>query len=239
MPAIPKEFEQNPIPEEPKEIDESIQQNTQEDTSKEKVSEKDLFRKDSSGKKAPGYFAEAFLRKAVLLLAGGIFAILAIYAQKYTEFFKDYSQEYLENYLDHTGKNMSWFMGIVLALIILGGLVLGRAGLKQQEKNRQRNARIMRFFLAAVSICYFVAALLWVRLTRSVPYGDQAFLSMSAENFLAGNYSSLNADGYLGMMPHQLGITFVLEVMYRIFGTGKYVVFQYFSISMRFVRRFL
>ena len=171
----------------------------------------------------PVLVIDAVLRKLILLMGSGVFLGMCFYSIRYTQHFKDYTQEYLENYLDSPLKNLLWFLLALTVVTVAGNLLLGR--------DQKRAKKVLRLFLILVSGLYFLFSVIWVGMTHSQPYGDQAFLLNSASGFLVDNYDALSPGGYLGMMPHQLPLTLLLELIYRIFGDGRFIVFEFLNAA--------
>ncbi len=62
----------------------------------------------------------------------------------------------------------------------------------------------------------------WVMVTRGTPIADQLIVSMSASDFINEKYDMMELGEYLSRFPHQFGIVFIFELIYRIFGPSNY-----------------
>lgn len=69
-----------------------------------------------------------------------------------------------------------------------------------------------------------------VLLFRCIAKCDSEFLSLSATEFLEGNFDALTPGGYLFNYPFQLGFTAIMELGYKIFGVENYIVFELLNI---------
>lgn len=170
-----------------------------------------------------GVWLDVLAQKFVLLFTGGFAGLMGLYAWKYTWQFKSYEQEYLENYFDSKFWNVFW---LVLTLIIFAALshwVV--SSVKEKETVKKR----MRFLLGFVCIYYFLVSVIWVKLSGSIPYGDQLYIVNSAQDFQNGIFDQLHPGGYMDMAPHQLGLSLVIEILYKVFGQGKFYLFQYLN----------
>jgi hypothetical protein len=81
--------------------------------------------------------------------------------------------------------------------------------------------------LEAVLLIYaLIAAVSWVLVSHNTLRADQADVSRAAAAFCSGDFTALRRGGYLFLYPHQLGMTAVLELVYRVVGPNHYMAFQ-------------
>lgn len=73
----------------------------------------------------------------------------------------------------------------------------------------------------AATLFIFAAGILWIFMAKTFPVHDQSLVSKAAGEFLHGDYSRLAPKEYLGRFPHQLGIVFILQLIYSIVGEGN------------------
>lgn len=71
-----------------------------------------------------------------------------------------------------------------------------------------------------------IISTLAILLFRSIAKCDSEFVSNAAIQFLENNYEAFSQGEYLYMYPFQIGLTALLEGIYRIFGVQNYIVFQ-------------
>lgn len=99
----------------------------------------------------------------------------------------------------------------------------------REEERQERRVRI----LAGAVFCYaLLLGVWWVGAADVVPAGDQASICTAAEQFRNGNFEMLTIDSYekyLYIYPHQVGLTAVMEVVFRLFGDGNYMAFEYLN----------
>lgn len=92
-------------------------------------------------------------------------------------------------------------------------------------------ARIDTKLIFRVLMAYtFMVGVMWIFMARKVPSADPGFVSNAANQFCSGNLSQLRVGGYLFFYPYQLGMAFILEVIYRIFGVNSFIVFQFLNV---------
>lgn len=109
---------------------------------------------------------------------------------------------------------------IFLAIIILIDYIVGIENINTRKLQRG-------------SIVFFITVgVIWVLMMRGYPIDDQGIVQRSAAEFIAGNYSSLEKGQYLYKFPHQLGITFIFECIYRIFGSENYQAIMILNVVM-------
>lgn len=97
-----------------------------------------------------------------------------------------------------------------------------------------RTKYLERISLISMKIFLFISVLVlslgWIFLTRPVPVADDMMVSNAAVQFLNNDYSMLQKGGYVYQYVHQLGIIWLLEQIYRLFGAGNYLVYQILNV---------
>lgn len=97
-----------------------------------------------------------------------------------------------------------------------------------------RTKYLERISLISMKIFWFISVLVlslgWIFLTRPVPVADDMMVSNAAVQFLNNDYSMLQKGGYVYQYVHQLGIIWLLEQIYRLFGAGNYLVYQMLNV---------
>ncbi len=112
----------------------------------------------------------------------------------------------------------------IIVFVLLLVLLYVLFDLKTIEKiNEVRMKRV-------VFVVVMVLGLVWVLLTRGRPVEDQAIVSTTASDFINNNFSSFNVGEYLSRLPQQIGPTFLLERIYRIFGPNNYQAVMFINI---------
>ncbi|MBE5851376.1 MAG: hypothetical protein E7299_00240 [Lachnospiraceae bacterium] len=159
-------------------------------------------------------------QKFVYAILAVSFFVFSFYSFKYTQSFKSYEQEYLEAHFDKSLKNVVLF----LVLIIISKLVYS---LLRRVQGKLKGTEIVLYALCALT--FFISAI-WVKVSGSMPYGDQAYVCNAAADFVNGVYDCMKPSNYIGMYPHQLSITFFMELIFRVFGIGNYRIFQYLNV---------
>ena len=159
-------------------------------------------------------------QKFVYAFLAASFWVFTFYSFKYTQIFKSYEQEYLEAHFDKSIKNLLLVVVLLAACRLLYSVL-------QHMQGKIKGTDMVMYGICALT---FAVSSLWVKVSGSAPYGDQAYICQAAADFAKGIYDCMNPGGYIGMYPHQVGITLLLEMIFRVFGIGNYRVFQYVNV---------
>ncbi len=161
-----------------------------------------------------------------------IFMMLTWYALRYTHFMLPGDREITVVEADSQGKNLS---AVLLFPAVSAGLLL----LEKKISDRARRAvAFLSYALAAGWI--FAAGMFWIYSAVRVPEGDQAFLYGGASYFIEGGYFFLEPPGgYLAMYPHQLILTALVELLFRLVGTYNYFAYEIICVFMAAAIAFL
>ena len=106
---------------------------------------------------------------------------------------------------------------ILLAVIFLAVIILLDYFIGIEKLNTTKLKNGVMIFIIAVGVS-------WVLMMRGRPVDDQMIVQASATEFIEGNYSALEHGNYLYRFTHQLGIVFIFEWIYRIFGPENHQV---------------
>ncbi|MCR5502289.1 MAG: glycosyltransferase family 39 protein [Lachnospiraceae bacterium] len=104
----------------------------------------------------------------------------------------------------------------LLVFLVLSGPLFGKMTLT-------RVIAFAVFFSGALSLFF-------VLLFRCTAVCDSEALNIIAKDFINGDYSSLLPGGYLYSYSFQIGMTALLELIYRIFGLESFLVFQILNV---------
>lgn len=100
----------------------------------------------------------------------------------------------------------------------------------------------IKYMYIAMVAFVLIIGFLWVGSVKSIPGADSANIFETASQAASNNYSTLfdndtfyNHDfygnvSYYSFYPFQLGIVFISEIIYRIFGTGSSMPLQYINV---------
>ena len=161
----------------------------------------------------------------VLRIAGSlIFLVLTWYALRYTQYMPQYQDEIPVNVRDSMWKN-------IVALIAVGAAF---CTLLKAEKCIPDKAQtlIRRFLVAALAVWMGIAGFLWITATDRTPIADQAFIYGGASYFIEGKYFLLEKGSYFDVFPYQLGLTFLVELLFRVAGTYNYFAYQLINVGL-------
>ena len=131
---------------------------------------------------------------------------------------------YFELYKDMETAKYKWdqplFLLIVLALLIVSLYVFWKSGWIDRAS-----------WLPCVAVCFGGAfSLIIVLLVQGTAICDGQTLSNIAVEFMQGNYRAFEQGEYLYSYSFQIGMTALLEMLYRIFGIENYLAFQLMNV---------
>lgn len=153
-----------------------------------------------------------------------IFLGLSWYAFRYTQYMNPRGSETPVNVHDSMTKNILFLL--VTVLVLVGLFVL------EQRLKPSVQAWMKRISLAAVSVWIGVLGLWWITAMDRQPVGDQAFIYGGASYFMEGQFFFLNTGGYCEVYPHQLGLIFLVEILFRFAGAYNYFAYQLLCVLL-------
>ncbi len=112
----------------------------------------------------------------------------------------------------------------IIVFVLLLGLIYVLFNLKTVEKIDETLLKRVIF------VVVIVIGIVWVLLTRGRPVEDQVIVSKTASDFINNNFSSFNVGEYLSRLPQQIGPTFLLEHIYRVFGQNNYQAVMFINV---------
>ena len=161
----------------------------------------------------------------ILCITGSlIFLALTWFALRYTQYIPQYQQEIPINIRDSEWKNL-------LALTVAG---IGFCALLKLENYIPKRVQdlVRRLLLAVLAVWIGITGFLWITAMDRQPVGDQAFIYGGASYFIEGGYSFLRKGGYCDMYPYQLGLIFLVELLFRVVGTYNYFACQLINVGL-------
>lgn len=85
----------------------------------------------------------------------------------------------------------------------------------------------LHIFLYGVCTFIFLFCAIWTLFTKVIPASDQATVYYIAKDFARGNYGAVTSYGsYLACYPHQIGLLWYYELLFRIFHFTDYRILQ-------------
>lgn len=153
-----------------------------------------------------------------------IFVWLSWYAFRYTQYMEIGGPEIPLNIKDSMAANGLALVGVTA---VLCGLfrVEKRVSLKIQT-------RMVKILLALSMLWTAVGGFWWISVVERQPEGDQAYIYGTASMFIEGNFGNLVPEGYCGMYPYQLGLIFLVELLFWIVGTYNYYACQVICVLL-------
>ncbi len=159
------------------------------------------------------------------LVGAAIFLALTWYAMRYTQYIVPvFYEETPVNTVDSMWKNL-----LAAAVCVMGVALLLKLEKRLSEKIKHR---LNVTAIIALSLWIALAGLWWLTLTDRQPVGDQAFIYGGASYFMEGQYGFLDKGGYFDIYPHQLGLTFLVELLIRVAGYENYRACQLVCVAM-------
>lgn len=131
---------------------------------------------------------------------------------------------YFELYKDMETAKYKWDNPIFL--LVISGLLIAVLYVLWKKRWFDRVS-----WLPAASVVFGGAfSLMVVLLVQGTAICDGQTLSDIAVEFMQGNYSAFEQGKYMYNYPFQIGMTALLEIIYRIFGIENYLVFQILNV---------
>lgn len=130
---------------------------------------------------------------------------------------------YFELYKDMETAKYKWDDPLIVLLFTAGILVLLYFVWKSDDLKKVGNLRSAVCFAGLLSLFF-------VLLFRCVATCDSESLSQIAIEFSRNSYETFTQGAYLYCYSFQLGMTALLEVIYRIFGIENFIVFQLLNV---------
>ena len=162
----------------------------------------------------------SILRKIIIWIGLVIVTFLTV-----TSFFQKCSFHW-----DKTGQNLPEIIYyeknhfLILGILIL--ILVSVLKKYQGWKNWSLEKLELLFFFSVISV-----SIIWIAVSDPVPVADDMMVLQSAEEIARGNYASLMEGGYLYSFTHQLGIVFILEKIYVVFGTYTVWIFRIGNVT--------
>lgn len=78
----------------------------------------------------------------------------------------------------------------------------------------------------AIAILMMAISIVWILSSNTYPYADSYACTYFAHYFNDGNYFGLNKGEYCSIHQHQLGLIFIIQILFKLFGDGNYKAFQ-------------
>lgn len=164
--------------------------------------------------------ADGILKKGIIWIGLVIVGFLTV-----TSFFQKCSFHW-----DETGTSLPEFIYyekkhflLLMVLMIILFLILKKC--QRWEKVSLKKMEIFLFFYT------IVASIVWIIIADPVPVADDMMVIQCAKEIAQGNYRSLYGGGYLYSFTHQLGIVFVLEKLYIVFGNQMMLAFRLGNVA--------
>ncbi len=145
--------------------------------------------------------------------------LIGLFLAYYSACYSFYSSTDYERPIYLIQDNM-WFHLPVFAAVCLLSLLLNK--LFERLGNHRRQAEYV--FLGLCCVLYVVLCLIWVSELPYYPSGDQLKATAAAHYNLSGNFIMFKETGYIGKFPYQKGLTFLYEILFRLFGDFCYPV---------------
>ncbi len=144
----------------------------------------------------------------------GIIGILSIFITAYFNFPKKYADCELTSF--------KYSIGIIEVICVIFSIIA--IALLCKKILKKVSSKILLLMLLIVDIFVFI---FWINLLKMPPIADQKLVNNMAIGFLNNNLHPFLENGqYLFRHPYQFGITYVIAIIYKIFGEN-FIYVQY------------
>lgn len=165
-----------------------------------------------------GSFLEQAANVVVKVFGCGIFFFLIWYNMRYTQHTLIGKDEKMINEPDSVLLNLLAAATVVLAVWGLSVL--------EQKLSEKVKRRIVLAAVAAAMIWIGCLACWWIVGADRVPWEDQAYIYGGASYVIDGQYVFFQKGGYFEMHPYQLGLVWLMELLFRLAGTYNYQIYE-------------
>lgn len=155
----------------------------------------------------------------ILMVMYAFLSIISIIGTTHIDMDLNGYREYAVLQMDHL------LITVLLAAIFLAAIILIDHFIGIEKIDTSKLGKGVILFAVAVGF-------VWMLMIQGHPLDDQSIVQRSAANFIAGDYSALQHGEYLNRFPHQLGIVFIFEGVYRIFGPENYQAIMVINIIL-------
>lgn len=115
----------------------------------------------------------------------------------------------------------NFFLKLLFVLVLFLILKLAADFISKDIKKR---SRILLILVCAFTFCI---SLFWAAVSKCFPSADQASVYYAAIHFSDSNYAEICPTGsYLACYPHQVGLVFFYDIIFRIFHTTSFHILQ-------------
>lgn len=146
-----------------------------------------------------------------------IFAVLLFFSMRWTFYNHLDGNETMLVQRDSMIGNLLWaalFFSVVICIM-------------QATKGNQEKAAIgNRMVFAAAFLWITGCCIWWIGSCDRPPLYDAAEIRWGVERFVQGDYIAFQPGQYFQMYPNQLGLAFIMEALYSLFGKEEYLIFQ-------------
>ena len=150
-----------------------------------------------------------------------VFLFLCRYAFFYTQDIRPGDNEIPLDYADSVFSNIAVLFTVIFLYL----------GLNFAEKKLSTRAQLIisRVFLVMTVVFVLTAGFWWIYSAERIPQADQACIYAGASYFLEGNYSMLGKGCYYGVYPYQLGLAFIVQILFSAIGPFQYFAYEFWN----------
>lgn len=117
----------------------------------------------------------------------------------------------------------------LLVILLFGGFC--RLISYFEKKIKSRTAGIIAYiccFIATAAV--LIEGMWWINVVDHAPGGDQLYVYAFTSYMMDGQYSYLEPTNYFGMYPHQLGLAFIMKILFTFTGQFNYHAYQTINV---------
>lgn len=122
---------------------------------------------------------------------------------------------------DNAGINLLILFAVAAVFFLLRRILL--------KKCRLKFDKVRVAIVAAAAIYVTVVCVVWVSICHVKPRADGGSLCYVARLVMQGRFGTMVPPGYMSYNPHQFSLLAVIQILFALFGIGKYKAFQYMN----------
>ncbi len=162
-------------------------------------------------------------------VVGSVGAVLFLVLTYYSFFYSDYILPYATLERAWEVNDCLWLKVLLAGAFFCFFLLLKKAKMRLSEKAK---TGILSALTGASTLWIFGAGYCWINAFDRVPLGDPAYIYGGASYIIEGNFMFFGRGCYFEFYPHQLGLTALMEALFRLVGTYRYDVYQLLCVFL-------
>ena len=116
-------------------------------------------------------------------------------------------------------------LNLIIALLISALIYF----ICKRINNLNISRKVKFVLLSAFIIIYIIAQVLWINYMNASPAGDQLNVYNFAKYLYESNEKNIEDFNYMEKNPHQITISFVWSILFKLFSNTSYKIIQYIN----------